>query len=65
MNFKRTLLRATATALLGLGLASAGLAQSYPSKPITWVVPFAAGGPTDVVARLLGASMSKTLGNPW
>lgn len=62
MNFKRTLLRATATALLGLGLASAGLAQSYPSKPITWVVPFAAGGPTDVVARLLGASMSKTLG---
>lgn len=62
MNFKRTLLRSAAAALLGLGLASAGLAQSYPSKPITWVVPFAAGGPTDVVARLLGASMSKTLG---
>ena len=62
MNVKRTLLRAAAAALLGLGLASAGLAQTYPSKPITWVVPFAAGGPTDVVARLLGASMSKTLG---
>ncbi|MFM8577148.1 MAG: tripartite tricarboxylate transporter substrate-binding protein [Limnohabitans sp.] len=64
MNFKRTLLRATATALLGLGLASAGLAQSYPNKPITLVVPFAAGGPTDVVARLLGATMTKTLGQP-
>lgn len=62
MNFKRTLIRAAAAALLGLGLGSAGLAQSYPSKPITLVVPFAAGGPTDVVARLLGASMSKTLG---
>ncbi len=64
MNFKRTLLRATATALLGLGLASAGLAQTYPNKPITLVVPFAAGGPTDVVARLLGATMTKTLGQP-
>lgn len=62
MNFKRTLIRAAAAALLGLGLGSAGLAQTYPSKPITLVVPFAAGGPTDVVARLLGASMSKTLG---
>ncbi|MEK8051363.1 tripartite tricarboxylate transporter substrate-binding protein [Ideonella sp. DXS22W] len=37
-------------------------AQTYPTKSITLVVPFAAGGPTDVVARALGASMSKTLG---
>ncbi|HEY1059293.1 MAG TPA: tripartite tricarboxylate transporter substrate binding protein BugD [Limnobacter sp.] len=34
----------------------------YPSKPITMLVPFAAGGPTDTVARLLGQSMSKDLG---
>jgi tripartite-type tricarboxylate transporter receptor subunit TctC len=41
----------------------AGLAQSdYPNKPITVIVPFAAGGPTDVVARLLGEHMSRTLG---
>src|SRR5437763_8466636 len=37
------------------------LAQ-YPSKPITVIVPFAAGGPTDVVTRLVGDHMSRTLG---
>ncbi|MES3003782.1 MAG: tripartite tricarboxylate transporter substrate-binding protein [Pseudomonadota bacterium] len=43
--------------------ATASWAQSaWPTKAVTLVVPFAAGGPTDVVARTLGASMSKTLG---
>jgi tripartite-type tricarboxylate transporter receptor subunit TctC len=37
-------------------------AQSYPSRPITIVVPFSAGGPTDVMARILGQHMSQTLG---
>src|SRR4029453_1923309 len=36
-------------------------AQEYPSKVITMVVPFAAGGPTDTVARLIAGPMSKTL----
>jgi len=36
--------------------------EPYPSKPITVIVPFAAGGPTDVVARLIGSHMSRTLG---
>src|SRR5918994_2325612 len=36
-------------------------AQDYPTKVITVVVPFAAGGPTDTVARLLGGPMTKTL----
>jgi tripartite-type tricarboxylate transporter receptor subunit TctC len=37
-------------------------AQDYPARPITIIVPFAAGGPTDVVARIVGDHMSKTLG---
>ena len=42
--------------------AGVGAQPAWPAKPISLVVPFAAGGPTDVVARTLAASMSKTLG---
>ena len=42
--------------------AVAASAQGYPTKPITLIVPFAAGGPTDVVARAVGQAMTKTLG---
>lgn len=42
--------------------ATAALAQGYPTKPITMIVPFAAGGPTDVVARIVSEHMAKTLG---
>lgn len=38
------------------------MAADYPTRPITVIVPFAAGGPTDVVARIVGDHMSKTLG---
>jgi tripartite-type tricarboxylate transporter receptor subunit TctC len=44
-----------------LGIAPA-LAQPYPARPITIIVPAAAGGPTDTVARLVGESMGRTLG---
>jgi tripartite-type tricarboxylate transporter receptor subunit TctC len=47
---------------IALALMSAPAAAQYPSKPITVIVPFAAGGPTDVVARLVGDHMSRTLG---
>jgi tripartite-type tricarboxylate transporter receptor subunit TctC len=46
---------------LALGVAPA-VAQDYPARPITVIVPFAAGGPTDVIARIVGDHMSKTLG---
>ncbi len=52
-------------ALLGVPAvlaATPAFAQGYPVKPITVVVPFAAGGPTDVIARLIGEHMTRTLG---
>jgi tripartite-type tricarboxylate transporter receptor subunit TctC len=55
----------TAIALTFAGLlASAGsaTAQNYPTKPITMIVPFAAGGPADVFGRLIAPRMSETLG---
>lgn len=51
----------TAFALAGLFVSTAQ-AQTYPTKPVTMVVPFAAGGPTDIIARIVGEHMSKTLG---
>jgi tripartite-type tricarboxylate transporter receptor subunit TctC len=48
--------------LCALVVPAAAWAQAYPTRNITLVVPFAAGGPTDVVARTLAAQMAKTLG---
>ncbi|MEP9353907.1 tripartite tricarboxylate transporter substrate-binding protein [Xanthobacter sp. KR7-65] len=56
------ILSATLALAAALGFAGAASAQDYPNRPITMVVPFAAGGPTDTVARLVAESMSKTLG---
>ena len=41
--------------------AAAGAWAQYPTKPVTMIVPFAAGGPTDTVARSLGVAMQNTL----
>jgi tripartite-type tricarboxylate transporter receptor subunit TctC len=46
-------------ALTGAALAQA---QSYPTKPVTMVIPFAAGGPTDVLGRIVAQRMSEILG---
>lgn len=57
---KLTLLRTVAGIALMTG-AMAHAQSDYPTKSITMIVPFAAGGPTDTVARLIAQSMSKTL----
>ncbi len=51
-------------AIAGAGLlgSSAALAQAYPSKPVTIVVPFAAGGTTDILARIIGQALTTELG---
>jgi tripartite-type tricarboxylate transporter receptor subunit TctC len=51
-------------AALMLGSASTLGQAPYPQRPITMIVPFAAGGPTDVVARIVSTHMSRTLGQP-
>jgi tripartite-type tricarboxylate transporter receptor subunit TctC len=52
-----------AAVLLG-GLATAASAQTYPSRPVTMVVPFPPGGNTDLMARALQTELSKTLNQP-
>ena len=48
--------------LFAVGLAAVAKAEDYPSRPITMVIPFAAGGPTDVLGRVVADRMSQLLG---
>jgi tripartite-type tricarboxylate transporter receptor subunit TctC len=69
MISKRAFLHSAArvgVALLGTGLmASARADSSYPSHPVRWVVPYAAGGATDVLSRLICQRLSERLGQPF
>ncbi|WP_424134200.1 tripartite tricarboxylate transporter substrate-binding protein [Roseomonas chloroacetimidivorans] len=60
---RRAVLAAASALPLALP-ASGALAQAFPNRPITVIVPFAAGGPTDVINRLVAEGMSKDLGQP-
>lgn len=48
--------------ILSVAACSAALAQDFPQRPVTLIVPFSAGGPTDVVARHLAQAMGRSLG---
>jgi len=55
--------RTIVSALAGLlALAGSASAQNYPTRPVTMVVPFAAGGPTDVLGRIMAQRMGEILG---
>ena len=61
------MMRSFLAAALAAGFALAAVpasAQQFPSRPVTVVVPFSAGGPTDTVARSVAAGMEKALGQP-
>jgi tripartite-type tricarboxylate transporter receptor subunit TctC len=60
---RRIILALLATVALP-GLAGSAMAQVYPSRPITMIVPYSAGGPTDTIARIVGERMARSLGQP-
>jgi tripartite-type tricarboxylate transporter receptor subunit TctC len=59
-----TLSAATALAVFAAATPTTGFAQTYPSHPIKMIVPFAAGGPTDAIARIIAQRMRVPLGQP-
>ena len=61
---KNTIKFVLTASVLTLALGSA-FAQAYPNKPVKLIVPFAPGGFTDVVARILGQKLSVTMGQQF
>ena len=65
---RRAFLRSVAEAgvvWLGVGPMTSAQADSYPSHPVRWVVPYTAGGATDVLSRLICQRLSERLGQPF
>jgi tripartite-type tricarboxylate transporter receptor subunit TctC len=60
----KTLVRTGAGLIASLALSAAALAQGFPNRPVTIVVPFAAGSPTDVIARAFGNDFGQLLNTP-
>ncbi len=63
MLARRTMLASLVCAAVSAHIATAS-AQVYPTRPITMIVPFPAGGPTDTIARIMSERLSASLGQP-
>jgi len=61
----KTLLKTLAALTLGLAAAGGALAQAWPSKPVTLLVPFPPGGSTDMIARTLAPKLQEKLGGSF
>src|SRR6476620_8954637 len=61
---RRVFLLVWSAGIIGAAATSIASAQSYPSRPVTIVVPFPAGGPADAIGRILADKMRAALGQP-
>src|SRR5262245_51436696 len=61
----RQMMSAWCTIVLACASAGSAIAQSYPNRPVTYVVPFIAGGGTDLLARLTTQRLAERLGKPF
>lgn len=62
---RRSFLRLAGSLAAVTALPRTAIAQAYPSQPVRIVVPYAAGGPNDILARLIGQPLSERLGQPF
>ena len=62
---RRAFLQSATIALLGTGWTASARADKYPSHPVRWIVPYTAGGATDVLSRLICQHLSERLGQPF